>query len=434
MHSTRRLGALAAATAVSVAALAGCGDGAPTPTPSADDEPGTTAEPTADPDPTTDPDAVTTVSVGYSAGSLDGYLEAMFARVEAELGVTVTPVVYPTYDDQLNQLPNQFAARTAPDIILWDNAAPVAQYATEGVILPVDDLLPATQVDLGAYPAALVDGWVIDDGLYAVPSYLQNSAMVYNMDVLAAAGVTEVPGTITELGEVAQEVTDATGVAGIVVLENLFHLTQYVLAFGGGWDWGAAIDAPENVAALQWLADLYGTGAAASAQQLGATWDGEAIANGNAAMSDGGPWYIGFMGATAPDVTWQLLPIPGADGGQVVTTYGGGFSLNAATADPETAIKVVELLTDLTAQEAIVSMEVGFVPAMSQVAVEFREATPQWAAFTDEVLAAGRTLDYPLQTAEFGNALVTGFQTLVADPGGSTAQELLDDLQARFGR
>ncbi len=35
---------------------------------------------------------------------------------------------------------------------------------------------------------------------------------------------------------------------------------------------------------------------------------------------------------------------------------------------------------------------------MTQYADTYREQTPEYAAFTSEVLAAGRTLDYPLQT------------------------------------
>ncbi len=50
------------------------------------------------------------------------------------------------------------------------------------------------------------------------------------------------------------------------------------------------------------------------------------------------------------------------------------------------------------------------------------------------MLGSGRTLDYPLQTAEFGNALVSGFQALVANPGSTTAAELLADLQEQFGQ
>lgn len=378
----------------------------------------------------------TEITVGYSGGgAMDGYMEQLLDRAAKELpDVTIKPVVYPTYDDQLNQLPTEFAGGTAPDIILWDNSAPVAQYASEGVITPVTDLIEDTGIDLSAYPEVLVDGWTFDDQLYGVPAYLQNSGFVYNLDVLAQAGVTEPPRTLDDLQASAAAVKEKTGKAGIVLLDNLFHLTQYMLAFGGGYENGETINSDENVEALEFLVGLFQDGTAATAQQLGAAWDGEAIANGKAAMSDGGPWYIGFMSTTAPKVDYELLPMPGpTPDDQVVATYGGAFSITESTSDPETALQVVEILTDEQAQEAIITSGLGYVPAMTEQADAFREATPEYAAFTEEVLASGRGLDYPPQTAEFGNELVSGFQQLIADPDDASPRDLLDDLQEKYG-
>ncbi len=322
LHHRRRTAAMTAVAALGAVALTACGSG----------DPGGTAPQDVE------------ITVGYAGGgAMDTYMETLLDRVREEIpGLTLTPVVYPTYDDQLNQMPTQFAGGTAPDVILWDNAAPVAQYATEDVILDLTDLLPRTDVDLSVYPEALVSGWTIDGGLYAVPSYLQNSAAAYNTDELTAAGITALPTSMAEYGAAAEAFTEATGKPGVVLLDNLFHLTQYMLAFGGGYDYGRTISSAENVEALDFLLALFADGAAATAQQVGATWDGEALANGAAAMSDAGPWYIGFMATTAPDVGYQLQPLPGvAAGDQVVATYGGGFSITAATAEPDVAMQVV---------------------------------------------------------------------------------------------
>jgi multiple sugar transport system substrate-binding protein len=382
-----------------------------------------------------DDDSTVEIVVGYSGGGVvDTYMEQIIdAAQEALPDVKISTAVYPTYDDQLNQLPTQFAAGTAPDVLLWDNSAPIAQYATDGAIVGIDDLISGTDVDLGAYPTALVDGWTVDGELVGVPSYLQNSGIVYNDDVLAAAGVTEKPATIEELGSLASSVQASTGKPGIVLLDNLFHLTQYALAFGGGWGGGDTIDSEENVEAMDFLLGLFASGGAATAQQLGATWDGEAIANGAAAASDAGPWYIGFMATTAPDVAYTLEPLPGtAAGDQVVATYGGGFSISAGSKNPDAAAQVIAELTNADAQQAILDTGLGYVPAMTEYADTYREMTPQYAAFTSEVLDAGASLDYPLQTTEFGNALVTGFQSLVAAKATSS-KDLLTQLQAEYG-
>jgi multiple sugar transport system substrate-binding protein len=411
MRSTASIRTIAiATTAAAAVALAGC---------SASDDGGDQVK----------------IVVGYSGGGVvDTYMEQIIdAAQEALPDVTITTAVYPTYDDQLNQLPTQFAAGTAPDVILWDNSAPIAQYATDGAIIGVDDVIADTGVDLSSYPAALVDGWTVGGELVGVPSYLQNSGIVYNDDVLAAAGVTEKPATIQELGSLAQSVQASTGKPGIVLLDNLFHLTQYALAFDGGWGGGDTIDSAENVEAMDFLLRLFASGGAATAQQLGATWDGEAIANGAAAASDAGPWYIGFMATTAPDVAYTLEPLPGTSAGdQVVATYGGGFSISAGSKHPDAAAKVIAELTNADAQQAILDTGLGYVPAMTEYADKYREVTPQYAAFTAEVLDSGASLDYPLETTEFGNALVTGFQSLVAQKATSS-KDLLAQLQADFG-
>lgn len=411
-RSTRTVIALTAVTAASALALGGCSSSG-----------GTSSEPK-------------TVTVGYSGGGVvDTYMSQIIAQAKKDVpGVTIKTQVYPTYDDQLNQLPTQFASGTAPDIILWDNSAPIAQFADGGAIKPMDDLIKNTTVDLKKYPGALVKGWTIGGKLYSVPSYLQNSGFAYNKTVLSAAGITELPTSMDQLGQDAAAVKAKTGKAGVVVLDNLFHLTQYAIAFGGGWNYGTSIDSSANEKGIDFLLGLIKTGQGATAKQLGATWDGEAFGKDQAAMSDGGPWYIGFMSSTAPKTPYALEPMPTTEPGKtVVATYGGGFSISAKTKSPETAAKVIASLTGSSAQKAIITTGLGYVPAMTTYAAEYRKATPAYSAFTDQVLADGKGLDYPKKTTEFGNDLVTGFEQLMAN-GSTSSKALLQSLQKKYGQ
>jgi len=304
------------------------------------------------------------------------------------------------------------------------------------VILPLNDLLKETAIDLSAFPHALVDGWTIDGKLYAIPMYLQNSAFVYNLDVLGEAGITTLPTSMQEVRQVAQTVKEKTGKSGLVILPNLFHIYQYILAFGGSWNYGRTINSAENVAGLQFLVDMFvEDGTAATSQQLGAAWDGEAISQNKAAMSDGGPWYIGFMKAVAPDVKYSLLPIPTNKPGEpFVVTYGAGYSISASAKDPAAAMKLVEFLSTEAAQEAIITTQLGFVPAMKEFLDDYVAVTPEYAPFTESVLSQGRKLDYPPKMAEFETDLLAGFEQLVFRPGTTTVQELLDSLQSKYGQ
>jgi multiple sugar transport system substrate-binding protein len=376
------------------------------------------------------------VTIGWSGeGEWGEYLRATIARAEEEYpDLTITPVVYPTYDDQLNQLPTEFAGDTAPDLIQWDGAAAIAQYATEGVVEPLDDWVEQSGKDLSVYPSSLIDGWTIDGKLYGVPLFLQHSGIAVRTDLLQQAGITQAPQTLDEYAAAAQAVTEKTDASGVVLLDTLFHISQYLYAFGGGYDYGRTIDSEENVAGLTYLADLFADGNAQTAKQLGATWDGEAFGAGSAALSDAGPWYVSFMEATAPDAPYQLLPLPGKEAGeQSLVTYSGGFSVNARSDNTAAAEAVLEIMTDEQAQSDLLASGTQ-VPAMTEYIDQYRSATPAYAAFTDEVIENGRTLDYPLETTEFGNALVAGFQDLVFNPGKTTPEELLSQLQDTYGQ
>jgi len=376
-----------------------------------------------------------TVTLGFAGGgNINTYVGDIIKHAEKALpGVTIKEVVYPTYDDQLNELPTEFAAGTAPDITMWDNSAPIAEFATQGAIAPMSSLIGATSINLSDFPLALVNGWKIDGKLYGVPAYLQNSAYVYNHDVLSKAGITSYPTSMAQVGTDAQQVKTKTGKAGIVILENLFHLTQYMIAFGGGYNYGKTIDSTQNVAGLNFLLKLFATGAAASSEQLGASWDGVAIGDNNAAMADGGPWYIGYMSASAPKVSYSLEPIPSSTPGKsVVTTYGGAYSISSKSANKALDMAVIAQLTNAWSQNEEITTNLGFVPAMTKYAADYRTHTPEYAPFTNAVLASGASLNYPIKTTAFGNALVTGFQQLAASHKTSSAA-LLKQLQTQYG-
>jgi multiple sugar transport system substrate-binding protein len=376
-----------------------------------------------------------TVSVGFAGGGvINTYMADIIKHAEKELpGVKIKQVVYPTYDDQLNELPTEFAAGTAPDITLWDNSAPIAEFATQGAIASMNSLIGSTSVKLSAFPQALVNGWKIDGKLYGVPSYLQNSAYVYNHEVLGKAGITSYPTDIAQVGQDAQQVKTKTGKPGIVILENLFHLTQYMIAFGGGFNYGKTIDSAQNVAGMNFLLKLFADGAAASSEQLGAAWDGVAIGDNQAAMADGGPWYIGYMSTSAPKVSYTLEPIPSVTPGKpVITTYGGAYSISSKSANQALDMAVIAQLTNAWSQNEEITTNLGFVPAMTSYVAAYRAHTPEYAPFTNAVLAGGASLNYPVNTTAFGNALVAGFQQLVASHSTSSTA-LLTQLQKQYG-
>ncbi|HTU00981.1 MAG TPA: extracellular solute-binding protein [Candidatus Sulfotelmatobacter sp.] len=377
----------------------------------------------------------TTVSLGYSGGV---WIEKYFDQVIGSLAqsmpnLTVKKVVYPTYDDLLNGLPAQVAAKTNPDVLYWTNEQ-LADYVSNGVLAPLDRLLPPAKIDLGVFYKGLVQGWTMNGKLYGVPFNGQNSAMVVNLDLLKQAGVTELPKTIQELGQDATLIQTKTGSTGLVILDNLFHLSQYVYAFGGGWGNGRTINSPQNAQGLQFLVDLFTKDkAAATAKQLGAAWDGEAFAKGTVGFSTGGPWYIGYMQQAGPNVHYQLMPIPTATGGTAMVTYGGGLSVFANVKDPGPAMQLIAYLTDDTNMKLMATSGLKYLPARTAYMDLYVSIVPEFAPLK-EAFFTGTGLDYPPGIKEFGDDLVKGFEQMVFQPGSLTPQDLLATLQQKYGK
>ncbi len=374
-----------------------------------------------------------TVSLGYSGGVwIEKYFDQVVAGLEQAMpGVKVKKVVYPTYDDLLNGLPTQVAAKTNPDVLYWTNEQ-LADYVNNGVLAPLDTLLPQTKIDLNAFYTGLVQGWTMNGALYGVPFNGQNSSMVVNLDLLKKAGVSGLPKTIQELGQDATLIATKTGSTGLVILDNLFHISQYVYAFVGSWGNGKTIDTPQNVQALQFLVDLFASKTAATAKQLGAGWDGEAFAKGTVGFSTGGPWYIGYMSQAGPDVHYQLLPIPTSNGGTAMVTYGGGLSVFANVQDKRTAITVIEYLTNDANMELMATSGLKYLPAKTRYMDTYVKAVPEFAPLKDAFFK-GTPLDYPAAVKEFGDELVKGFEQMVFQSGTLTPQQLLATLQQKYG-
>lgn len=380
------------------------------------------------------PQAPVQVTFGYSGGVwIEKYFDQVLGGLaQAVPGVEVKKVVYPTYDDLLNNLPAQVAAKTNPDVLYWTNEQ-LADYVSNGVLAPMNPLVAQTNIDLGQFYQGLVQGWTMDGNLYGVPFNGQDSAMVVNLDLLQKAGIAGPPKSMQELRQDAKQITVKTGGTGVVLLDNLFHLSQYLYAFGGGWANGKTINSPQNVQALQFLVNLFTVDkSAATAKQLGAAWDGEAFAKGNVGFSTGGPWYIGYMQQAGPSVHYALLPIPTSDGGTVMVTYGGGISIFSDAKDKSAAIRLIAYLTNDPNMQLMATSGLKYLPAKTQYMNLYVQQVPEFAPLKDAFFK-GRPLDYPPNIKQFGDDLVKGFEQLVFQPGQLTPQSLLDSLQQQYG-
>jgi multiple sugar transport system substrate-binding protein len=134
---------------------------------------------------------------------------------------------YSGYDGYFDKLDADVASGQPADLIQMDTAL-VGEYAGRDVLLPLDGFL-GKQIEVSAFPDALLAAGKVDDKLYGVPSGTGGVLVTYDATVLKGAGITPPPAdwTWADLSTYAAKLTTALG--GQV----------YGVSDGGGDDIGA---------------------------------------------------------------------------------------------------------------------------------------------------------------------------------------------------
>ena len=168
-----------------------------------------------------------------------------------------------SWNDVYTEVDTRIANNNAPDIL---NIDVFANYANEGLLLPVKDYCPDDLFE-DFFPS-FIDQSIIDDTVWAVPDLASARAMFYNVDILEEVGV-EVPTTWAELKDVSQAIIDfydgeiyPWGI-DMTTDEGQAAFAYYTWGNGGGFvdengEW--ALNSDENVEAIEYAIGLVNDG------------------------------------------------------------------------------------------------------------------------------------------------------------------------------
>lgn len=162
----------------------------------------------------------------------------------------------------------------------------LTEKATSDEAYDVDDILPSVRGGLSA-----------DGKLYGVPFYGESSFLMYNKDILSAAGVTLSDNpTWDEVSAAAKTIKDGGFAEAGICLRGLpgwgelfAPLTTVVQTFGGNWfdmDWNQQVDSPEFIEAVTYYTDLVKAAGQPDPASSGFTECLNYVKEGKAAM-----WY-----------------------------------------------------------------------------------------------------------------------------------------------
>lgn len=373
-----------------------------------------------------DSDGVLTVGFWGSSGedkAVEASIEGIKDKVKGVKEIKLEQ--YPTVNDFYEKLPGQIAAGTGPDIIIATNEQHLQLIENE-TLEPLDEY----NFDLSGYAQNAVDAWKYHDKQYGIPITAAASTFAVNADMWNDVGLGEYPKTWEDVYEASKKLTK-DGVYGLVLdIGNIFHPTQYMNSFGGGWKDGEAIDSKENVDALKYIFKMFDEKLAVTAKDAGMTWDGEVFAGQKAAMSTGGTWYVNTMRESAPDVNYEFIPMPGGDGNNGSTLHSYGIAVVSNTDDPELAAEVAYYMSRQEAQEKRSEL-IGDRPSIEAALPKFREANPILNVM-DDYIDQATSFGYPANQ-EFKIDFTTALENHIYNNDKTSAEEILKQLAKDYG-
>ncbi len=168
-----------------------------------------------------------------------------------------------SWNDVYTEVDTRIANDNAPDIL---NIDVFANYANEGLLLPVKDYCPE-ELYSDFFPS-FIEQSVIDDTVWAVPDLASARALFYNADIFEEVGI-EPPTTWAELEDACQAIIDyydgeiyPWGI-DMTTDEGQAAFAYYTWGNGGGFvdeDGEWALNSAENVEAINFALGLIENG------------------------------------------------------------------------------------------------------------------------------------------------------------------------------
>jgi len=288
--------------------------------------------------------------------------------------------------------------------IVTIGAYEVPQWGANGWLTDLTAGLSDDAYDVGDILPPVKDALSVDGKQYAVPFYGESSILMYNKEILDAAGV-KMPNNPTwqQVAAAAKKVNNADH-AGICLRGkpgwgDLFApLTTVVQTFGGTWydmDWNAKVNAPEFVQAVTFYKDLLASAGQKDPVSYSFNECLTALKTGKVAM-----WYDASVAASMLEA--DDSPVKGKMGyahAPIVKTKESGWlwswnlAVPANTQNKDAAVKFIKWATSKDYHQ-LVGSKLGWslVPPGARTSTysipEYKEAAAAYAPITLEVMSA----------------------------------------------
>ncbi|MEF0942270.1 extracellular solute-binding protein [Rhizobium sp. BR 362] len=235
------------------------------------------------------------------------------------------------WPDMRTKIVADMSVGNVPDLVA-DPGGWVPEFALQGKILPLNDYVAKDGSSMG-YPDDWQDFSVSRNSIggkyYGVQMHLTCATLLYNVDLLKAAGIDKPPANWEEFRNAAMAVAK-NGRIGFAPNQVATYFVPWIYQNGGAlYDKASnkvAFDSPDSAKALQFVSDLIHKDKAAILPVAGADYEGpqKLFTSGRAAMILTGPWDVAPIKTGNPKLHWEVAPSLTE---KKQATFAGGVSL-----------------------------------------------------------------------------------------------------------
>jgi len=295
-----------------------------------------------------------------------------------------------------------------PDVFVSPSPDNVAKFCYDETVIDMNPMLQSAGVNVATtWPAATLAYTTYEGKQCALPLLVDAHTLLYNKDMFAKAGITEMPKTLSDLWADIQKLTikDASGKItqwGITPPRSDYD-SQY------GWFIGGAVGAPFYDAngkttlssdptwaeLLNWQKKVLDYFGSKQVQDFVATYGDHTddaqnpFTSGKSAIEFDGEWHIGEIQQFSPSLNFGAMPMPVPDSRADI--YGAGnvagnvVLIPSGSKNPQAAFFAVQQLTTDTEFITTFASAMANVPTTFDSLAAWTEASdPVWQVMIDQ--------------------------------------------------
>jgi multiple sugar transport system substrate-binding protein len=297
------------------------------------------------------------ITIGGYDGQTDTALvsELIAKFVTPKLAADGVQVKYVPTADFGKAIQTQLSSGTAPDLFYLEDFA-AKSLISSGKIMPLNGL-----VNLKDFLPSLNSVFSSGGKQYGIAKDFNTLVMYYNKDLFDQAKVAY-PDADDNWNDFTTKVTNVQKALGKGFAGTCFPGSYDRFgAFAASTGWKPILSGKTTILdanfrrAFTWYTNLVKSGVAVKPSQINAGWGGDCMKSGKVATAFEGGWALGFLRDQAPNLKYgtTMLPKDPVSGKRGNLIYTVAWSVNNGTKNKAAAIKVLNALTSVEAQQFV---------------------------------------------------------------------------------